>query len=110
MRAALAKIEPATVLAKVDTLDLRAHARVSAVIGVPLRQLQQRRDVTAFATTAPVAAIRATLELLAMSPLETLIGLLGDHAESPTYEQLVAAIDEFVSGGATTEDVVAVLG
>ncbi|MCU1362895.1 MAG: hypothetical protein JWM55_723 [Acidimicrobiaceae bacterium] len=109
MRAALVKIEPATVLANVDTLDLRAHARVSAVIGVPLRQLQQRRDVTAFATTAPVAAIRATLELLAMTPLETVIGLLGDHAESPTYEQLTAAIDAFVAGGATTDDVVALL-
>jgi hypothetical protein len=109
MRAALVKIDPATVLAKVDTLDLRAHARVSAVIGVPLRQLQQRRDVTAFATTAPVAAIRATLELLAMSPLETVIGLLGDHAESPTYEQLVGAIDEYLAGGATTDEAVAVL-
>jgi hypothetical protein len=109
MRAALLKIDPATVLEKVDTLDLRAHARVSAVIGVPLRQLQQRRDVTAFATTAPVAAIRATLELLAMSPLETVIGLLGDHAESPTYEQLAGAIDEYLTGGATTDEVVAVL-
>jgi hypothetical protein len=109
MRAALLKIDAATVLAKVDTLDLRAHARVSAVIGVPLRQLQQRRDVTAFATTAPIAAIRATLEILAMSPLETVIGLLGDHAESPTYEQLTAAIDEFLAGGATTDEAVAVL-
>ena len=109
MRAALVKIDPETVLAKVDTLDLRAHARVSAVIGVPLRQLQQRRDVTAFAGTAPVAAIRATLELLAMSPLETVIGLLGDHAESPTYEQLVVAIDAFLAGGATADEAVAVL-
>jgi hypothetical protein len=109
MRATLLKIDPATVLEKVDTLDLRAHARVSAVIGVPLRQLQQRRDVTAFATTAPVAAIRATLELLAITPLETVIGLLGDHAESPTYEQLAAAIDAFVAGGATTDDAVALL-
>jgi hypothetical protein len=109
MRAALAKIDPATVLAKVDTLDLRAHARVSAVIGVPLRQLQQRRDVTAFATTAPIAAIRATLELLAMSPLEAVIGLLGDHSENPTYEQLAGAIDEFISLGASTDEAVVVL-
>ena len=109
MRAALLKIDPTTVLDKVDTLDLRAHARVSAVIGVPLRQLQQRRDVTAFATTAPSAAIRATLELLAMAPLEVVIGLLGDHAETPTYEQLAGAIDEFLAGGATTDEAVAVL-
>ncbi len=109
MRAALMKMDPETVLAKVATLDLRAHARVSAVIGVPLRQLQQRRDVTAFASAAPVAAVRATLELLAMSPLETVIGLLGDHSESPTYEQLAGAIDEFLAGGATADEAVAVL-
>ncbi len=109
MRAALLKVDPETVLDKVDTLDLRAHARVSAVVGVPLRQLQQRRDVTAFATTAPMAAIRATLELLAMSPLEAVIGLLGDHSESPTYDQLADAMDEFLSGGATADQAVVVL-
>jgi hypothetical protein len=109
MRAALLKIDSATVLAKVDSLDLRAHARVSAVIGVPLRQFQQRRDVTAFATTAPMAAVRALLELLAMAPLDTVIELLGDHSESPTYEQLATAIDELVSRGPSVDDAVAVL-
>jgi hypothetical protein len=109
MRAALLKIDPAIVLAKVDSLDLRAHARVSAVIGVPLRQLQQRRDVTAFATTAPMAAVRALLELLAMAPLERVVELLGDHAESPNYEQLAAAIDELLASGSTNDDAVAVL-
>jgi hypothetical protein len=109
MRAALLKIDSTAVLDKVDTLDLRAHARVSAVIGVPLRQLQQRRDVTAFATTAPMAAVRALLELLAMAPLERVIELLGEHAESPTYEQLAAAIDELLLSGSTNDDAVAVL-
>jgi hypothetical protein len=109
MRAALVKIDPASVLAKVDSLDLRAHARVSAVIGVPLRQLQQRRDVMAFATTAPSAAIRATLEILALAPLEAIIGLLGDHSENPNYEQLVTAIDAFLASDGTVDDAVAVL-
>jgi hypothetical protein len=109
MRAALLKIDPTIVLAKVDSLDLRAHARVSAVIGVPLRQLQQRRDVTAFATTAPMAAVRALLELLAMAPLERVVELLGDHAESPNYEQLAAAIDGLLASGSTNDDAVAVL-
>jgi hypothetical protein len=109
MRAALLKIDSATVLERVDTLDLRAHARVSAVIGVPLRLLQQRRDVTAFATTAPMAAVRALLELLAMAPLERVIELLGEHAESPTYEQLATAIDELLSSGSSNDDAVAVL-
>jgi hypothetical protein len=109
MRAALLKIDPVTILTKVDTLDLRAHARVSAVIGVPLRQLQQRRDVTAFATTAPMAAVRSLLELLAMAPLEKIVELLGDHAESPTYDELVAAIDELLASGSSDDDAVAVL-
>jgi len=109
MRAALVKIDPAIVLAKVDSLDLRAHARVSAVIGVPLRQLQQRRDVTAFASTAPMAAVRALLELLAMAPLKRVVELLGEHAESPNYEQLAGAIDELVASGSTNDDAVAVL-
>src|ERR1700691_3163485 len=109
MRAALLKIDSTAVLDKVDTLDLRAHARVSAVIGVPLRQLQQRRDVTAFATTAPMAAVRSLLELLAMAPLEKIVELLGDHAESPTYDELVAAIDELLASGSSDDDAVAVL-
>jgi hypothetical protein len=109
VRAALLKIDSDVSLAAVDTLDLRAHAKVSAVIGVPLRQLQQRRDVTAFAASAPVAAAKAMLELLAGAPLERVIEQLGDHAESPTYEQLSAAIDELIAAGMSTDDVVAVL-
>jgi hypothetical protein len=109
VRAALLKIDPETTLAAVDTLDLRAHSKVSAVIGVPLRQLQQRRDVAAFAASAPVAAVKATLELLAGAPLERVIEQLGDHAESPTYEQLSAAIDELIAAGMGIDDAVAVL-
>jgi hypothetical protein len=109
VRAALLKIDPASVLSVVDSLDLRANAKVSAVVGVPLRQLQQRRDVEAFVTSAPMAAARALLEVIALAPLEKVIELLGDHAEHPTYEQLSAAIDQFLDTGGSTDDALSVL-
>ncbi len=109
MRAALLKMDPDHVLSVVDTLDLRANAKVSAVVGVPLRQLQQRRDVEAFAVSAPVAAVRGLLEVIALSPLEKVIELLGDHAENPSYERLAAAIDEFLQSGGSIDDALSVL-
>jgi len=109
VRSAFLKIDPDVTLRAVDSLDLRAHAKVSAVVGVPLRQLQQRRDVTAFATSAPIVAVRSLLELLALEPLEKIIEVLGDHAETPTFDQMAAAVDEIVASGSTTDDVVAVL-
>jgi hypothetical protein len=109
VRAALLKMSADTVLASVDSLDLRAHSKVSAVVGVPLRQLQQRRDVDAFATTAPVAAVRGLLEVIAMAPLEKIIGLLGEHADSPSYEQLSVAVGELLDAGSPVDDVIAVL-
>jgi hypothetical protein len=109
VRAALLKIDSAHVLDVVDSLDLRANAKVSAVVGVPLRQLQQRRDVEAFVTSAPMAAARALLEVIAMAPLEKVIELLGDHAEHPTYEQLSTAIDEFLEAGGSSDDALSVL-
>jgi hypothetical protein len=107
--ASLLKISPETVLAMADSLDLRAHSKVSAVVGVPLRQLQQRRDVPAFAASAPIAAVKGLLEVLALAPLEKIIGLLGDHADSPNYEQLSAAVDEMLATGSTNDEVIAVL-
>lgn len=109
VRAALLKINPEQVLTVVDALDLRANAKVSAVVGVPLRQLQQRRDVEAFVTSAPIAATRALLEVIAMAPLEKIIELLGDHAEHPTYEQLSAAVDQFLDGGGSLDDALSIL-
>ncbi|MGA7834523.1 MAG: hypothetical protein WCA31_04895 [Acidimicrobiales bacterium] len=109
VRAAFLKMSPETVLAAADSLDLRAHSKVSAVVGVPLRLLQQRRDVVAFATTAPIAAVRGLLEVLALAPLEKIIELLGGHADSPNYEQLSAAVDHLLAAGSTTDEVVAVL-
>lgn len=109
VRAVLLKINPAQVLSVVDSLDLRANAKVSAVVGVPLRQLQQRRDVEAFVTSAPLAAVRALLEVIAMAPLEKVIELLGDHAEHPTFEQLATAIDQFLGAGGSVDDALSVL-
>jgi hypothetical protein len=109
-RRALLKIDESTVMAMVDGLDLRGQAKISAVVGMPLRTLQQRRDVATFAATAPVAAVNALLELLAMAPLEKVIAALGDHSETPSYDQLVAALDVVESEGASVNDVVAVLG
>ena len=87
-RRAILKISESTILTTVDGLDLRGHAKISAVVGIPLRNLQQRRDVTTFAVSAPIAAVAALLELLAMSPLEKVIVALGDHADTPNFEQL----------------------
>jgi hypothetical protein len=109
-RRAILKIDAATVLSVVDGLDLRGHAKISAVVGMPLRTLQQRRDVATFGATAPIAAVHALLELLAMAPLEKVIAALGDHSDAPNFDQLVAAIDAVQSDGATVDDIVAVLG
>lgn len=109
VRRAFLKIEPAMTLRAVDTLDLRARAKVSAVVGVPLRQLQQRRDVGAFATTAPMAALKSLLDVLALAPLEKIVGYLGDNAESPTYDQLARAVDQLVESGSSYDEVVVAL-
>jgi hypothetical protein len=99
-RRALLKISESAILATVDELDLRGHAKISPVVGVPLRNLQQRRDVATFATTAPIAAVTAVLELLAMDPLEKVITALGVHADTPNFEELSAAIDAVSAHGA----------
>jgi hypothetical protein len=109
VRRGLLKIDDKTVLEVVDSLDLRSSAKVSAVVGMPLRSLQQRRDVTAFAVNAPIAAAKGLLELLAMDPLEKVITALGDHAETPSLQQLTSAVDTVLENGASLDDVVAVL-
>lgn len=109
VRRGLLKISDATVLEAVDSLDLRGNAKISAVVGMPLRSLQQRRDVTAFAIGAPIAAVKGLLELLAMEPLEKVVTALGDHADSPSYEQLSTAVDQLIADGATDDEIVALL-
>ncbi len=109
IRRGLIKIDAVRVLELVDGLDLRPSARVTAVVGVPLRSLQQRRDVASFAASAPLPAVRAVLELLALAPLDKVVEALGDHAESPTFDQLSAALEQVRAAGMGDDDVVAVL-
>jgi hypothetical protein len=109
VRRAFLKFDELTVLSAVDSLDLRGQGKISAVVGIPLRNLQQRRDVRMFATSAPVAALRGLLELLAMDPLDKVVVALGDYADNPTYEQLADAVDQLLTNGATDDDVVALL-
>jgi hypothetical protein len=108
-RRALLKISESTILSTVDGLDLRGHAKITPVVGIPLRNLQQRHDVATFAATAPIAAVLALLELLAMAPLEKVVAALGEHADSPNFDQLSEAIDAVRLDGTTIDDVVAVL-
>jgi hypothetical protein len=109
MRRGLLKIDDVTVLATVDSLNLKGNNKLQAVVGMPLRTLQQGRDVTTFALSAPIAAVKGMLELLAMSPLEQVVEALGDHADSPSYEQLSTAVDGLLTNGQTNDDIVAVL-
>jgi hypothetical protein len=108
VRRGLLKIREEVVLATVDSLNLKGN-RLQAVVGMPLRTLQQRRDVGNFAVTAPIAAVKGLLELLALTPLEKVIEALGDHADSPSYEQLSSALDGLIGNGMTIDEVVAVL-
>ena len=73
---------------------------------MPLRSLQQKRDVVNFAASAPIAAVRAMLEVLAIEPLEKVVEQLGEHAESPTFDQLSEAIDRAVKDGMSEDEVV----
>ncbi|MHB1210291.1 MAG: hypothetical protein ACYC1I_11395 [Acidimicrobiales bacterium] len=108
VRRGILKIHEDAVLSTVDSLNLRGN-RLQAVVGMPLRMLQQRRDVANFASSAPMAAVKGLLELLALSPLEKVIEALGDHADSPSFEQLSAALDELVTNGMSDDEVVAML-
>ena len=109
VRRGLLKINAKNVLDVVDTLDLRPTGKINPVIGVPLRNLQQKRDVTAFASTASIAAVKAILEILALDPMEKIIEALGDNAELPTFEQMQSAVDQLLVDGSTTDDVVALM-
>ena len=109
VRRVFLKIDEATTLGAVDSLDLRGHGKISAVVGIPLRNLQQRRDVTTFATTAPIAALHALLELLALAPLEKVVAVLGDEADNPSFVELQGAVDQLLGDGCSVDDIVALL-
>ena len=109
MRRTIAKLDPDAVMAVVDSLQFQG-AKVSAVVALPLRNLQKKRDVGAFAAGAPIDAVSGLLELLAMEPLDKVIEALGEHSETPTYEQLSEAVASLRGAELNDDQVVAVLG
>jgi len=109
MRRALLRIDDGLILGALDRLNFKATTKVSAVVGMPLRSLQHKREVASFAAGAPLAAVRALLELLALEPLEKIVDQLGDHAEAPNLEQLSEAVDHVLLDGTSVDEVVAVL-
>jgi hypothetical protein len=108
MRRAIAKVDATAVMRVVDGLQLQG-AKLSAVVALPLRSLQKRRDVSAFAAGAPIDAVAGLLELLSMEPLVKIIEALGEHAESPTYEQLTSAIAQLRGNTMGDDELVVVL-
>ncbi|HUY16422.1 MAG TPA: hypothetical protein VNE22_00380 [Acidimicrobiales bacterium] len=108
-RRALLGLPSEAVLEVVDQLDLRAHTKITAVIGVPLKRLQQSRDVSVFALSAPAAAIKALLEFVSNAALERVVTQLGENADNPSYDELVAALDALVAQGMSDDEVVSVL-
>lgn len=109
LRRGILKCPPEFVLQTVDGLNLRPNGRVSVVVGAPLRILQQKRDVTHFASTAPVAAVRALSELLGATALQRVIELLGENSDDPSFEQLAKAVDQCLAEGVTSGEIAAML-
>jgi len=108
MRRAIAKLDAEAVMRVVDALQLQG-AKLSAVVAVPLRSLQKKRDVIAFAGGAPIDAVAGLLELFATEPLEKVIEALGEHSETPSYEQLTAALASLRGTTLSDDEIVAVL-
>ena len=109
LRRGLARFDETLVLEVVTSLDLRPSTKISPAVGMPLRGLQQRRDVTSFVASAPLVAVRSLLELLVARNLDRIIELLGEHSERPTYEQMLAAVDAMRAEGVSDADLAALL-
>jgi hypothetical protein len=109
IRRCFIKFGPEAVLDVVDQLDLRSGSQLKAVVGIPLRTLQQKRDTVSFATTAPLPALQGMLEVMAHETLDRVVEVLGDNAELPTKEQLSDAITTVQAEGADDNHVVALL-
>lgn len=109
LRRGLARLDETAVLEVVSSLDLRPSTKVSPAVAMPLRGLQQRRDVASFVAGAPLIAVRALLELLVAATLDRIIELLGEHSERPTYDQMGAAVDAARGEGISDTDVAALL-
>lgn len=97
LRRALAHCDDETVLALVDQLNLQPSARVDVVVVAPIRNLRKSRSVLAFASTAPIAAVRFLIELLSRDALDRVVELLGEASSEPTFAQLSDAVDRLVT-------------
>ena len=102
-------MDDAVVLEVVSSLDLRPSTKISPAVGMPLRGLQQRRDVASFVASAPIIAVRALLELLVAGNLDRIIAVLGEHSERPTYDQMASAVDAMRTEGVSDADLAALL-
>ncbi|MHB8333294.1 MAG: hypothetical protein ACYDEH_00135 [Acidimicrobiales bacterium] len=109
IRRGLARLDEAAVLEVVSSLDLRPSTKISPAVGMPLRGLQQRGDVSSFAASAPLIAVRSLLELLVAGSLDQIIELLGEHSERPTYDQMAAAVDAMRADGTDDAQLAALL-
>jgi hypothetical protein len=109
LRRSFLKFGPEVILDVVDQLDLRASSQLKAVVGIPLRTLQQKRDTVNFATTAPVPALTGLLEVMSHDTLDRVVDVLGDNAELPTKDQLSDAIAVVQGEGVDDNRVVALL-
>ncbi len=109
VRRGLVRLDADAVMEVVATLDLRPSTKISPAVGMPLRGLQQRRDVASFAVGAPIAAVRALLELMVAANLDRIVELLGEHSEHPTYDQLARAVDVMSADGVADGDLAALL-
>ncbi len=108
LRGALARCGSPALLEAVDGLDLRG-AKVTPVVGMPLRALQQRRDAAAFWSSAPLPAVEALVELMSHDTLAQVVEALGEHADQPTFEQLVEGLEAVSGQGVADEPIVLVL-
>ena len=109
LRRGLARLDDKVVLEVVASLDLRPSTKISPAVGMPLRGLQQRRDVASFVASAPLVAVRALLELLVARSLDRIIELLGEHSERPTYDEMAVAVDAMRAEGVSDGDLAALL-
>jgi hypothetical protein len=109
IRRSFIKFGPDVVLDVVDQLDLRSSSQLKAVVGIPLRTLQQKRDTVNFATTAPLPALMGLLEVMSHETLDRVVEVLADHAELPTKDQLSDAIATVQGEGVDDSHVIALM-
>lgn len=97
VRRAIVTYGASELLTLVDSLNLQPSARVDVVILAPLRNLHRGRNVNAFASNAPMLAVRFLAELISADALNRVVELLGDNSDEPSLEQLTAAVDALLA-------------